>query len=71
MLSKVARDFPPKKKGQNLASAMQVNERYSSSYSKERFMCAIYFYFYCYFQNSGADNDDFLLNALKTLLRLS
>ena len=29
------------------------------------------FYYYYYFQNSGAPNDDFLLNALKTHLRLS
>ena len=28
-------------------------------------------YDYYYFENSGASNDDFFLNALKTLLRLS
>ena len=31
----------------------------------------IFYYYYYYSQNSGAPNDDFPLNALKTHLRLS
>ena len=41
---------------------------------KKKVMCAIMFflnYDFYYFQNSGASNDDFFLNAFKTLLRQS
>ena len=56
----------------NLASAMQLNRRNSWRYRKVKFMCKISFYYYYYYsQNSGAPNDDFPLNALKTHLWLS
>ena len=41
---------------------------------RKKVMCAIFFfigYVYYYFENSGASNDDFFLNAFKTLLTLS
>ena len=46
MLSKLVRedeDFPPRKK-EYLALAMQLNERYSWRYGKEKFMSAISFF---------------------------
>ena len=48
---------------------MQLN----GSYGKEkRYVRDIFFgYDYYYYQNSRASNDDFFLNAFKTLLRLS
>ena len=71
MLSKVARDddnLPPRKKAKS-SLAMQLNRSYDKekSYVRDIFLG----YDYYYFQNSGASNDDFFLNAFKTLLRLS
>ena len=71
MLSKVARDddnLPPRKKAKS-SLAMQLNGSYDKekSYVRDIFLG----YDYYYFQNSGASNDDFFLNAFKTLLRLS
>ena len=49
---------------------MQLN----GTYGKEKSYVRVFFfigYDYYYFQNSGASNDDFFLNAFKTLLTLS
>ena len=49
---------------------MQLN----GTYGKEKSYVRVFFFFigydYYYFQNSGASNDDFFLNAFKTLLTL-
>ena len=53
-MSKLVRedeDFPHKKI-KNLASAMQLNERYNWKYGKVKFKCVISFYYY-YLQNLG------------------
>ena len=78
MLSKVDREdgnLPPRKKAKSrlgCAAEWKVWYGKEKSYVSDIYIY-IYFFFgydYYYFQNSGASNDDFFLNAFKTLLRL-
>ena len=72
MLSKVAREddnLPPRKKAK---SSLGYAAEWKLWQGKK--LRARYFFFgydYYYFQNSGASNDDFFINAFKILLRLS
>ena len=68
MLSQVTRgddNLPPRKKAKYSLGYAAGKEK---SYVRDIFFIG---YVYYYFENSGASNDDFFLNAFKTLLTLS